>query len=713
LNATPTVNVIGMAIDLDAKLVWFFNPWTGGWNNSNTANPATGVGGYSWSSTPVPPIYPACNVDSGASVTLVPAAPFSLPVPSGFSAWGTCNWNTSYANTNMVLSNSNMTATGPSNLGPAYAGVIATVGHSTGKWYYEIVVPITGSLNTTFVGFFDGTMPLVNVIVGTVNQYQAFNLNSHGFGIDGSGTAWGLPSSFHNGNAFNWSTTSSGGLPVWRSALGTLGHSSGKWYFEVTINALAPQAGAEQSIAFGISNHAFTQKLTSTFNVGAQLGSQINAIGGYDKGTVLFNGTQTGNDFSRYLTPGETIGVAVDLDNALIWFYDPISNQWNGQAIGNQNPATATGGFNFIGMPMPAYPAMMVGYWNNVDTLTANFGGTPFLNAEPAGFLPWATSVVTTVTNTGYTVPAGGLAGATYRRVSAFTTEAPAFVGWHRHDLGHGRLLTSIGVGPTGDGVLDNLDMVTTDGTNYFVEGLTQIFDEDDDLSNAWFVDGGLVPDSAYADTVSGVNGIRFTGLWYFVGQTLTVCAFGLDLGDFVVDANGTVFVPYGSGTAPASIDYTAPGAGAYVFTAAFIASHLLVAPGRNGAVAYSTGYIPCVVGHTFTSQGQVLRPGTPEQSGARTGPPMAKKRRSHYFGALFHNTIGTQVGTDFGNTLYPTIFKDDGDNVFTPTQMYSGTWRNTVADDYSYDSMICWQILRPYPASVVSIGAFLKTSDA
>jgi hypothetical protein len=333
----------------------------------------------------------------------------------------------------------------------------------------------------------------------------------------------------------------------------------------------------------------------------------------------------------------------------------------------------------------------------------------------------WGRLYLGTTTNvpTGYnfttttTITPGGLIGATYRRVSAFTTEAPAFVGWHRHDLGHSRGPVSIGVTPSGDssGLLDNLDMVTSDGSNYFVEGLTQLFDEDDALIDAWFVDGGVIPDSAYEDTVS-VLGVRFTGLNWFIGKTIAVVAFGLDLGDYVVDANGTVFVPYGSGTAPVSFDYTVAGAGRYLFTAAYIAANLLTTPGRNGSIAYGNGYMPCCAGYTYTSQGQLLRPSSPETSGTRAGPAMGKKRRSHLFVGLFHNTIGVQVGTDFANKLLPANFKDDGDTLFPPDQMYSGTWRDTVESDYDFDSMITWQILRPYPASVVSIGAMLKTQD-
>lgn len=182
----------------------------------------------------------------------------------------------------------------------------------------------------------------------------------------------------------------------------------------------------------------------------------------------------------------------------------------------------------------------------------------------------------------------GSLKGATYRRVSAFTTEAPAFVGWHRHDLGHGRPLKSMAVGPNQDGTLDALSVVTKDAvTNVnFVEQLTQLFDEEDNILDAFFLDGAIVPDAFVADTVGGVAGLRFTGLWYLVGKTVSGFVAGLDVGDFTVDANGTVFVPFGSGIDPGKYDYSSAGAGAWQFTQTYVNSILALArKNRNGSV--------------------------------------------------------------------------------------------------------------------------------
>jgi hypothetical protein len=248
----------------------------------------------------------------------------------------------------------------------------------------------------------------------------------------------------------------------------------------------------------------------------------------------------------------------------------------------------------------------------------------------------------------------GGLIGATYRRVSAFTTEAPAFIGWHRHDLGDGFLVTSIGVNNTPTGTLDALSHVSASlidgkpppyGSQRFdFSKFTQLFDEDDNLSDAWFLDIGVVPDTMFeagnpvvtnagsfvvgtqysiatvgstdftligaATNTSGVKftatgvgagtgnagqlGVMLTGVYGLrtdgiLGLTFTIN--GLDVGEHVVDMDfGTVFIPYGSGIAPAAIDYTASGAGAFMLTAAYIAANS-VPPviARNGSTATQT----------------------------------------------------------------------------------------------------------------------------
>lgn len=164
------------------------------------------------------------------------------------------------------------------------------------------------------------------------------------------------------------------------------------------------------------------------------------------------------------------------------------------------------------------------------------------------------------------------LIGATYRRISMMTSEAPQFIGWHQHALGHGRQIENTSVGPSNNGALDALAMVTNNTTTNvrWIEQLTTMFDEDNSVYDAWFVDGGVIPDMMYENDAG--TGVVLTGLWYLVGETVAVWIAGLDVGDFTVANDGTITVPYGSGTAPTGhYDYVSPGGGAWKFTADWV----------------------------------------------------------------------------------------------------------------------------------------------
>jgi hypothetical protein len=84
-------DVIGIAVDLTAQLVWFRICPSGTWNGSGTANPATGVGGISISSISTGLLFPMYTVGAsvGNNVTAnFGASAFSGALPSGFtSGW--------------------------------------------------------------------------------------------------------------------------------------------------------------------------------------------------------------------------------------------------------------------------------------------------------------------------------------------------------------------------------------------------------------------------------------------------------------------------------------------------------------------------------------------------------------------------------------------------------------------------------------------------
>lgn len=146
----------------------------------------------------------------------------------------------------------------------------------------------------------------------------------------------------------------------------------------------------------------------------------------------------------------------------------------------------------------------------------------------------------------------------TYRRDSPFGTQAASFAGWARHELGSGRSVLSIAVGPVQGGNSDAVSLLTQDpATGYcYVETMTPIFLETDPISNAWFVDGAANPTFADVITVDDQQYVRFYGLFYVVGQTVTVFGAGFDLGDYVVASDGTIDVPIGPPN-PAAAGFT------------------------------------------------------------------------------------------------------------------------------------------------------------
>lgn len=298
----------------------------------------------------------------------------------------------------------------------------------------------------------------------------------------------------------------------------------------------------------------------------------------------------------------------------------------------------------------------------------------------------------------------GSLVGATYERNTLYSSQGPEFIGWHRHDLGSGRLVESITVGPSVDGNIDTLVMVTNDPATGIrhIELMESLFDVGADIKSGWFLDDSVVPSGGVITQSGSTVTLTFYGLWHLNGKTVTVWCGGIDCGDFTV-ANGAVALP---------IDYDI----AALFTSDYLAS--ISSTTAYGAMSVSidrtgTRYtVPAVVGFTYTSQGQLLRPDTIDEVRSPTGPGLAKPRRNHQFGALLSGTQGISFGTDFSKLRAAQLKSPGGTVALTALQLYSGVYWDTLADDYSLDGMLCWQVSRPYPAAVVSMTGFMNTQD-
>jgi hypothetical protein len=87
IQSCSVTSTCSIALDIGANLVWFRTD-AGNWNNSGTANPATGVGGLSISplGTPLFPMF-TTFVSGDQLVANFGATAFAQTAPAGFGKW--------------------------------------------------------------------------------------------------------------------------------------------------------------------------------------------------------------------------------------------------------------------------------------------------------------------------------------------------------------------------------------------------------------------------------------------------------------------------------------------------------------------------------------------------------------------------------------------------------------------------------------------------
>ena len=144
---------------------------------------------------------------------------------------------------------------------------------------------------------------------------------------------------------------------------------TGKWYFEITVNA----AAATINVGVGVDNDV--EPLTGA---AGQAGS-ICWTGG---GNVNYNGTLGAYSAATFAV-GDVLCVAVDLVNMEIWFRNKGFN-WNNSPTAD--PASNAGGFSIAAVTPVAYALAQLSATG--DEMTANFDG-PFSYSVPDGFSAW------------------------------------------------------------------------------------------------------------------------------------------------------------------------------------------------------------------------------------------------------------------------------------------------------------------------------------
>lgn len=163
----------------------------------------------------------------------------------------------------------------------------------------------------------------------------------------------------------NLTATCVGGAAAMRAVRGTVGHSSGKHYFEVVMNA----RGLGQ--LFGIA--------TASASLSTQCGLDAFGWSYYGDNGNKYNSGSSSAYGATYST-GDVISIALDLDVGKLWFAK------NGTWQASGNPATgANAAFaSLSGTFFPMWSADYVG--PPFASGTANFGVTTFAYTPPSGF---------------------------------------------------------------------------------------------------------------------------------------------------------------------------------------------------------------------------------------------------------------------------------------------------------------------------------------
>lgn len=190
-----------------------------------------------------------------------------------------------------------------------------------------------------------------------------------------------------NGNLTWTSSTTSGTSGAATAGAGYVGgtgstNASNLLYMEESVGTTSGSHG----VGFGISTN--TPVLTGILGTGS--GGNV-GIGLYADDTVVYNNAGDGTLFS--VSNGAVVGMAVDFFHQKVWWTsDGVT--WNNDVIGNQNPATNTGGKSAPGAPFGssgAYTTVVPAFGNSGtsgNSATFNFTG-PFLYAIPSGFSAW------------------------------------------------------------------------------------------------------------------------------------------------------------------------------------------------------------------------------------------------------------------------------------------------------------------------------------
>ncbi len=153
-------------------------------------------------------------------------------------------------------------------------------------------------------------------------------------------------------------------------------HLTGLYYAEFHLDTLGAAA-----VFIGIANTAETLNAQPGVGGANGIGWNINT------GQVWFNGANPTNTPVAAGATGNTISIATDLTNKKIWFRVGAGN-WNNNASGDLTNSSGGFGADFGSIGAGPYYVKYAPQ-NASDQITANFGGSAYLQSEPAGYGNW------------------------------------------------------------------------------------------------------------------------------------------------------------------------------------------------------------------------------------------------------------------------------------------------------------------------------------
>ena len=183
-------------------------------------------------------------------------------------------------------------------------------------------------------------------------------------------------------------TAATSGSVTWINVRGTVGKTTGKWYWEVTLQ-----------------NHRNGSLIGVTIagtSLSVNLGTDANSYLYRAEGIKYCAGSSSGIDTA---TVGDVISIALDLDAGKIWFAK------NGVWLESGDPANGTNP-NCTGLSDTFYAVWGANY-SSAPEVTANFGTSAFAYSVPSGFAGLSDDIEINANVTNPHITAEGFTGVT------------------------------------------------------------------------------------------------------------------------------------------------------------------------------------------------------------------------------------------------------------------------------------------------------------